>query len=174
MARARKSRSGKRGTPVSLILLILVAAAAAGAWYFYKPASGPHLTLYFYKGESLSAVHRPVEHSPESTTALQALLKGVSPEEAGQGFASQIPGGVELYKFSVHNGIAIVDLSANFSEYGGGAARAQGMLAQIVYTATEFPTIQKVKFFVNGSPDVVLGGEGLVIDAPMGRADFRF
>ena len=46
-------------------------------------------------------------------------------------------------------------------------------LAQVVFTLTQFPTVEGVEFKLDGKPIDVLGGEGIIIDHPMTRADYE-
>jgi germination protein M len=48
-----------------------------------------------------------------------------------------------------------------------------GRLAQVVYTLTQFSTVDAVRFQLDGQPVTVFGGEGVVLDKPVGRADYR-
>jgi hypothetical protein len=48
----------------------------------------------------------------------------------------------------------------------------QARLAQVVYTLTQFPTVEGVLFSLDGEPIDVLGGEGVVIDHPLTRRDY--
>jgi hypothetical protein len=71
----------------------------------------------------------------------------------------------------IEDGIATVNLSGEF-ESGGGSASLAARLAQVVYTLTQFPTIELVRFALDGEPVEVFGGEGLIMDHPVGRADY--
>ena len=46
-------------------------------------------------------------------------------------------------------------------------------LAQVVFTLTQFPTVDGVNFKLDGKAIDVLGGEGIIIDHPMSRADYE-
>jgi hypothetical protein len=46
-------------------------------------------------------------------------------------------------------------------------------LAQVVYTLTQFPTVERVQFRVEGQDVTVFGSEGLVIERPQTRADYE-
>jgi hypothetical protein len=48
----------------------------------------------------------------------------------------------------------------------------QTRLGQVVYTLTQFPTVQKVRFRLDGSPVNVFSSEGIVLDHPVGRSDY--
>ncbi len=46
-------------------------------------------------------------------------------------------------------------------------------LAQVGFTLTQFPTVKGVSFRLDGKAINVLGGEGIIIDHPMARADYE-
>jgi hypothetical protein len=46
-------------------------------------------------------------------------------------------------------------------------------LAQVVYTLTQFPTVDAVRLELGGEPVAVFGSEGIVLDQPLTRADYR-
>jgi hypothetical protein len=46
-------------------------------------------------------------------------------------------------------------------------------LAQVVFTLTRFSSIQSVRFELDGKPVKHFGGEGIVPNGPVGRADFE-
>ena len=48
----------------------------------------------------------------------------------------------------------------------------QYRLAQVVYTLTQFSTIKSVTFQIEGQTVTVFGSEGIVLDGPVGRADY--
>jgi spore germination protein GerM len=45
-------------------------------------------------------------------------------------------------------------------------------VAQVVYTLTEFDSVNAVTFWMEGQPSEALGGEGLILDQPQTRADW--
>ena len=48
----------------------------------------------------------------------------------------------------------------------------QYRLAQVVYTLTQFSTVRSVVFQIEGETVTVFGSEGIVLDGPVGRADY--
>jgi hypothetical protein len=44
-----------------------------------------------------------------------------------------------------------------------------GRLAQVTYTLTQFPEVERVVYRLAGEPLETLGGEGLIVDGPQGR-----
>jgi hypothetical protein len=73
-----------------------------------------------------------------------------------------------LLGLSVENGIATVDLSSEF-ESGGGSMSVFVRLGQVIYTLTQFPTVETVAFEIEGQPVTVFSSEGIVLDGPVGR-----
>jgi hypothetical protein len=130
------------------------------------------LQVWFTRGDGLVAVRRT--HSPTrlvATTAMNALLDGPTAEERANGLASAVPAGTKLLGIAIRNGVATVDLTSEYQS-GGGSRSMQTRLGQVVYTLTEFPTVQKVRFRLDGSPVDVFSSEGIVLDHPVGRADY--
>jgi hypothetical protein len=105
--------------------------------------------------------------------AMAALLTGPNDSELGARPAmyTTIPEGTRFLGLRIDNGIATVNLSREF-ESGGGSASVLGRLAQVVYTLTQFPTVQGVRFELDGVPVDVFGGEGVVLDEPVDREDY--
>lgn len=104
--------------------------------------------------------------------AVRALLSGPTADERASGLASAIPDGTRLLDLDIDDGLATVDLSSEFAG-GGGSASMRGRVAQIVYTLTQFPTVDAVSFRIDGEAIDVLGGEGLLLEEPVGRDRFE-
>ncbi|MGZ4382061.1 MAG: GerMN domain-containing protein [Gaiellaceae bacterium] len=110
------------------------------------------LRAYFIRDAKVGPVGRAVPATQAvATSALQELLKGPSPAEAGIGLTTSIAAGTTLGSVSIASGVATVDLSPQPST---DTARAQ-----VVYTLTQFPTVDSVRFGSGGKT--------------MGRADFE-
>src|SRR5207344_2720721 len=82
-----------------------------------------------------------------------------------------IPDGTGLLGVTIKNGVATANLSTEFDS-GGGTTSLQYRLAQVVYTLTQFTTIKSVVFQIEGQTVSVFGSEGIVLDGPVGRADY--
>jgi hypothetical protein len=100
--------------------------------------------------------------------ALTELLAGPTEEEVASGLTSTIPAGTTLRDVGVSGGVATVDLDGTFDD-GGGSASMLGRVAQVVATLTRFPTVDRVAFRIDGRPVQAIGGEGVVVDPPIGR-----
>ncbi len=109
-----------------------------------------------------------------ATAAMNALLAGTVDVEWSwdQPITTAIPEGTLLNSVVIDNKIATVDLSGTFDD-GGGSTGMFYRLAQVVYTLTQFSTVDKVVFELDGAPVDVFSAEGIILDHPMGRADFR-
>ncbi|WP_249126068.1 Gmad2 immunoglobulin-like domain-containing protein [Streptomyces sp. A2-16] len=129
-------------------------------------------SVYFLHGEKISPAPRAVTPPATAAGALRALLAGPSRYERGQRRTTAIPSGTALRSIVVHRHVATVDLSGRYDD-GGGSLSMRARLAQVVFTATRFPAIEKVRFEVDGKPVTTFGGEGIVLNGPVGRADFE-
>lgn len=112
---------------------------------------------------------------PETTAvaraAMDALLRGEILADYDR-LATAIPAGTRLLGLSIRDGIATVDLSREF-ESGGGSASAFRRLGQVVYTLTQFRTVQAVLFQVEGRTVTTFGSEGIVLEGPQARDDYE-
>jgi germination protein M len=134
---------------------------------------------YFYLGSfvdnaGLVPVLREIPKTKAvGAAAVAALLDGPNDDELGARPAmyTTIPDGTRFLGLTIDNGVATVNLSREFSS-GGGSASVLGRLAQVVYTLTQFPTVQSVLFQLDGEPVTVFSGEGVVLDKPVGRSNY--
>ena len=137
------------------------------------PSSTTTLSLYFLRGEELGVAERRVPSTTKpATAATEALLAGPTADETAAGLTSAVPRGTRLLGLSIDGTTARVDLSAQFAA-GGGSLSMQARVAQIVYTLTQFKTVQSVTFLLEGSALDALGGEGLMLGASQRRSDWR-
>jgi germination protein M len=138
-----------------------------------EPSGTVTYQVWFAEGETLFVTYRSQERTPRvGSAALEALLRGPDEFEQGYGLSSAIPEGTQLLGLRIEDGIAYVDLTSEF-ESGGGTLSMQMRLAQVVYTLAQFPTVEGVLFSLDGEQVDVIGGEGIVVDQPLRRRDFR-
>jgi spore germination protein GerM len=183
----------RRKTVVTATVLLLVAACGGSSTPSAQPTSAPSTAVaspsasptpspttvvrathvYFLHGEQVVSVHRDVAVTSGAiaTAAVRALLAGPSALERAAGLTSAIPMGTQLRGITVASGTADVDLSATY-ESGGGSLSMSARLMQVVFTLTQFPTVQRVTWRLDGKPVKVFGGEGLIIDRPATRAQY--
>jgi hypothetical protein len=121
------------------------------------------------------------ESGATSTAAMSALLAGPSAKEraAMPQVVTLIPAGSKLRGIEISGGLATVDLSAEFASLApgdmadGGVFSLRGRLAQVVYTLTQFATVDRVNFKLEGQPVKVFTSEEIVLDSPVTRATYR-
>lgn len=154
-----------------LFVLVALAGCAGGAENDDAPTS--RLLVYFVRGEKVGVAAREAETTDGSlAAAMRALLAGPTDEELDAGLHSEIPAGTSLRGVSFRNDLATVDLTSTF-ESGGGSASMLVRVAQVVYTLTQFPSIDRVRFKIDGDAREAIGGEGVVVEPPVGRGDFE-
>ena len=166
-----------------LALLMLVAAGCDGDEEAVPPpeTTGPVETtpqptpetstfaVYLLRDGVIAPVRRTVASTPAVARAsLEALMTGPTGAEESDGLVTAIPDGTTLLDVSVADGVATVDLSGTFDD-GGGSASMLRRVAQVVATLTQFSTIERVAFRLDGEPVETIGGEGVVVDPPIGR-----
>lgn len=138
-----------------------------------SPTAERQVNVYFIRDEKIAAAHRLVPGSPRpATEAIQALLAGPTEAEQAAGMSTAIPEGTTLNGITIEGGLATVDLSGDF-ESGGGSFLMLARLAQVVYTLTQFPTVEQVRFELDGQPVEVFSSEGIVLDQPVNRAAYE-
>lgn len=107
------------------------------------------------------------------TTAINLLLAGPDYSNAAErNLTSFIPKGTKLLGASVSNGVAYLNFSDNFEFNQEGTVGQINQLMQVVYTATNFSTVNSVQFLINGQQKKFLGEEGIRIDAPLTKSSF--
>jgi spore germination protein GerM len=189
--RSRPLRRGgrRRSRPVLVwvvVIAALVAVAVVAARTFRPalpgrgPTPGPARTdvqVFFVRSEpggraqTLAAGHRRVVDGPVealAAAALRAMLEGPSRAERSRGLTTEIPPGTSLRGVTLGGGLATVDLGVAFAQ-GGGSSSILARVWQVVYTASQFPDVSSVQLLIGGRRVDTLGGEGLLIGAPMRR-----
>lgn len=124
---------------------------------------------------ALVPVLRTVPKSSATASAgMTALLRGPSAKEraASPRVTTLIPAGTELLGIEITGGTATVDLSGQFAS-GGGSFSVRGRLAQVTYTLTQFATIDRVSFKLDGKPVTTFSSEAINLDKPVTRATYR-
>ena len=131
------------------------------------------VSVYFVRDEKITASHRVILKTLEvGKTAMRELLSGPTTVESNDGMASTIPTGTALLGLDVNNGVATVNLSKEYAS-GGGSLSMPLRLAQVVYTLTQFPTVNRVSFELDGKAVEVFGGEGIILNGPVGRTEYE-
>lgn len=128
---------------------------------------------WFGGADGLFVTRRTLEATPRvGAAAVEAMLEGPSREEREAGVLSAIPRGSELRELTIEDGVATADLSAAFEDAGGTYGETL-RLAQLVFTLTQFETVDGVALEIEGEPVERFGGHGIVLDGPLKRGEFR-
>jgi germination protein M len=158
--------------------------AAAAPTTTAAPADTMGVKVYFMLGDGgtelrsgpfLVPVYREIPRTQAvATAAVRELITGPTEAERTSvpALSSAVPAGTMLLGITIEDGLATVDLSREF-EAGGGTFSMAARLAQVVFTVTQFPTVQQVEFHLDGEPVAVFSSEGLIMDHPVGRDDYR-
>lgn len=102
-------------------------------------------------------------------TALETLFSH-PPQNAS--YTTAIPQGTKLLGITTDKSGIHLNLSQEFVS-GGGSASMSSRLAQVIYTATSSNPDRQIWINVEGKPLRNLGEEGIVVNQPMTREDFR-
>ena len=147
-----------------------------------RPENPPAETtarIFFIKvsGEGKISVKGVLKNVPASasplSTAPAGLLSGPGPEELNNNILSLIPEGSRLLGARIEGGTAFLDFNEGFRFNDLGIEGYRAQVEQIVYTATEFSTVQNVQILIEGQRIDYLGGEGFWVGSPLSRDDFR-
>jgi len=148
------------GTPASSATMLV------RAYFLLDDNSGGDATL-------VPVLRTVPETKATARAAMKALLAGPSAKElaANPAIRTTIPDGTRLLGVTTAAGVATVDLSGEFAA-GSGSAAARARLAQVVYTLTQFSSIDAVRFELDGVP-VTTFPPGISLDKPVRRATYR-
>lgn len=113
----------------------------------------------------------PSTASPLSQ-AIHVLLEGPTPEELSRGYLSLIPEGTRLLSTRIQNSTAYLSFSDEFQFNTLGMEGYTAQLKQVVFTATEFPTVKAVQILIEGREREYLGSEAIPLNRPLDRTSF--
>ncbi len=110
------------------------------------------------------------ENSPLTQT-LSTLLYGPNVAELSKDLITMIPEKSKILSIEISKGIAAINFNEEFMFNPNGREGLEAQLAQIVYTATQFPTVSAVQFLIEGEVRDFLS-DGVYIKLPLGRNSF--
>lgn len=160
---------------LAVVVVALVALVGTSSVLVSAARVSTHASyaIYMVRDERVSPVRRvAAQTAAPARAALGALLRGPTAAERRQGYSSAIPVRTGLRGVSLAGGVLTVDLGHQF-ESGGGSLSMLLRVAQVVHTATQFATVDRVAFRLDGRPVAAIGGEGVIVSPPVGRADFE-
>ena len=122
--------------------------------------------------EQLGAGGRATSGEAPAEDALAALLEGPDELETEIGMTTEIPEGTAVLDLVIEDGIAIVDLSSDFNATSGTLGETLA-IGQIVFTLTQFDTVDAVGFRIDGEDVDAIGSHGSDVSEPLTRDDFN-
>ncbi len=106
------------------------------------------------------------------TAMLHVLIRGPNAQEIERGLHHLIPKETRLISASVRGGVAYLNFNEAFQFNPLGVEGYMAQLKQIVYSTTEFPTVNAVQILIEGQEREFLGGDGVYIGRPLRRDSF--
>jgi len=106
------------------------------------------------------------------TAMLQILISGPNSQEIERGLHHLIPDDTRLISASVRGGVAYLNFNEAFQFNPLGVEGYMAQLKQVVYSTTEFPTVDAVQILIEGQEREFLGGDGVYIGKPLHRDSF--
>jgi hypothetical protein len=134
------------------------------------PSRSMTFELWFNYDGSLFVTHRTEPFTPAvAARSIEALLDGPTASERAANLGTEINPGTNLLGIAIDDGVATVSFDEAFTSEETPAI-AVGSLSQIVYTLTQFDSIEGVIFEVEGEPLTNFGGYEL--DGAQRRTNF--
>ena len=133
--------------------------------------------IYLVQVDNIGNIHRirtnrrlPQSASPLNDS-LNALLAGPTASEMERGMMTMIPVNSRLQSAVLRGDVAHVSFNEEFQYNVFGAEGLREQIRQVVFTVTEFPSINSVQILIDGAR-VEFIGEGVRIGNPLSRDDY--
>jgi uncharacterized protein YccT (UPF0319 family) len=128
--------------------------------------------VYLVRDGKIGAATRTDSGGPAvAREAVEAVLAGPTEAETEAGLTTAIPGDVDLVELSVAGGQASVELSESFGSDDESILRLR--TAQIVYTLTQFDTIDEVSIEWGTAPGAADGAGATTTTFPISRDELE-
>jgi len=126
--------------------------------------------VFLVRGSRLAPVSRVVSHQPGIGAALRALSQPLSETERYRQLRSAVPASDEELSGTILGSVARVSMPPGFDRM---AVREQvAAMGQLVYTVVANTNADRVQLYDGERPIPVPGGDGALLDRPVGRADY--
>jgi hypothetical protein len=155
------------GAMTQPVTAVAATSSGTGLWL----AGRGTVPIYLVRGEKVGAATRDVRGADPLKTVVADLLAGPTATERAAGLGTAIPTGTTVRSVSVAGKVATVDLTGQFIT-GGGSLSMLLRTAQVVFTLTGLPGIDRVAFSIDGNHVITIGAEGVMVDPNVGRVDF--
>ena len=137
------------------------------------PTVQPITVYYLAQREGtvrLVAVTREVSNQARPRDRLLAVLTPPTAVEAQAGIRTSIPADTEVLDTALADGVLTIDLSRSLFDIQGQELR--NAFAQLVWTATELPDVQRVRFRVDGEEFRAPDEAGIEQPGAVDRTDY--
>jgi len=171
---------------VYTLLAVMIAAAVSLVIVKEKNriASESRIFVYFvgYDNEKQESYLVPLQRESGKIAELEGKIKfavehlftGLTEEEKAAGLTNAVVEDALLLSIKVEGDTVYLDFSKEI-EQGGGTEMMTDRLAQIVFTATQFEPVTKVRMLIDGNFIKYFSGEGITdVEHPMSRDNFNY
>lgn len=117
---------------------------------------------------SLIPVKRRIQTDFPLRDAMHELIKGPTQSEKKRGMLSAVPPDLKIKSIRCKDGIATIDFNEIIEEGANGSILLH-RIDQIVFTATQFNTVDRVRITINGKYKKFIGSDGLSIGGSLYR-----
>ncbi len=131
--------------------------------------AGAQLTVFLVRGADLAPVERRI-NTATASAALEQLVEGPTRAEAAGGVRTALAPQVVGVEGALNDGTTTVSVTRGFTGITGGDQLLA--VAQVVWTLTALPTVDRVRFTVEGRPVEVPTDAGLSGE-PVDQDDYR-
>jgi len=100
-------------------------------------------------------------------TILELMVKDNTLSQLPSGFQGVIPAGTKILGVNIKDKLATVDFSKEFLNYA--KEDETKILSAITWALTEFPTVESVQLWINGTPLTTMPQNGTPLDHPLTR-----
>lgn len=136
-------------------------------------------TVLYYKDDKdyLVPVMRKIPW-PEGRGIAKASMKALVDNPANRsdmeniGLTPILPANTEILGMSINDGLCKVDFTADLKNYGS-KEEEMAIVKSVVYTLTEFPTVEEVQIMIEGESPSMLT-YGLDVSKPLARNDINY
>lgn len=134
-------------------------------------------SLYFIRvSDDGRILTEPVTRNVRYTSSplsrsIDALIGGPTADDLNRGLLSLLPPGTVLESARVQDGVAYLSFNERFRFNPMGLEGYLAQLKQVVLTATDFPTVDRVQILVENQRIEYLGGDGVYIGDPLAATD---
>jgi spore germination protein GerM len=163
-----------RGLAVAVVLVVAGLALYLAVHRPPPPEVNDRVTVFYVKADGNTVVPYTVTRGPANDRRSVAFLAATQAVAGPPGDveATRFPPGTFVRSVDLAGPLAVVDLSGNVKNTGGGSLTEGGMFKALVWTLTEQPGISQVQIKVDGARVSTLPGGHLELDDPLKRADW--